>query len=365
MPSPLALTTRAKWLLVAGLVVLTGLSVHRLLLVRPPEPYVAFGGDTMGTTFEVKLATRELPEDDFRRAKAACEQAIDEVVDAMSSWEPDSEVSRFNAHRSTDPFAVSPLTFEVMQAAAEVNRMTRGAFDVTVAPLVALWGFGPNAPALSMPADERIVEVASHVGQRLLELDPAAHTLRKLDPELAIDLSGIAQGFASDQVALALEALGHRDYLVDVGGELRAAGTRRDGRPWRVAIERPAEETLRAIHVTIDLRDAGMATSGDYRSFYDLEGVRVSQTIDPRTGRPIAHDLASVSVVHPSAMWADALATGLNVLGPAAGYHVAETLGLTAYFIVRRDGSFQSLPTTAMQGLLPGPDTSEPRAPGE
>lgn len=352
MPTPFALTTRSKILLGAGLVLLLGLSVHRLWFAGPPGPYVALSGESMGTTWEVKLASEDLGPDEIRDAAAVVQSTLDEVVALMSNWEAESDVSRFNAHRSTEPIPVSSLTAEVMVAAARASLATRGGFDVTVSPLVVAWGFGTAEGAVEPPDDARVAAIQEHVGHRLLVLDVAGPTLAKLDPAVEIDLSAIAKGYGVDRVAQALEAEGHRNYLVEVGGELRASGVKLDGRPWRVAIERPSDG-VRAIHATLDLRDTAMATSGDYRNYYEVDGVRVSHTIDPRNGRPIAHPLASVSVVDPSAMWADALATGLNVLGPAAGYHVAETQGIAAYFIVRRgEGGFESRPTTAMQALL-------------
>lgn len=338
-------------MLAVGIVVLVALSVHRLWLADPTGPYVSFGGETMGTTWQVKLASRDLSPDEIRSAAAAAERALDQVVAVMSTWDPDSEISRFNAHHSLEPYPVSPLTIEVMSAAAQASELTRNGFDVTVAPLVAAWGFGAASPPDQTPSDARLAEISEYVGHRLIEVDTASGTLRKQKPGVEVDVSAIAKGYGVDRVALALEAEGHRSYLIEVGGELRAAGAKLDGRPWRVAIERPSD-ALRVIHETLDLRDAAMATSGDYRNYYERDGERVSHTIDPRTGRPIDHGLASVSVVHESAMWADALATGLNVLGPAAGYHVAETLELPAYFIVRRDGGFESRPTSAMQVLL-------------
>ena len=353
MPSPLALNTRAKVLLGVGLVGLVGLSVHRLWFAGPPGPYVAIAGETMGTTWEVKLASPGIEPDEIREAAALVQASLDEVVAAMSSWEPDSDVSRFNASRSTEAVAISAQTAEVLVAAERASLATRNGFDVTVGPLVTAWGFGTGAQiAPTPPTDEVLDEIRTHVGHGLLVLDLAGPSLGKRDPEVEIDLSAIAKGYGVDRVARALEAAGHHDYLVEVGGELRAAGVKLDGKRWRVAIERPSEE-MRAIHATLLLQDAAMATSGDYRNYYEIDGKRISHTIDPRNGRPITHALASVSVVDTSAMWADALATGLNVLGPAAGYHVAETQGIAAYFILRRDGGgFESRPTTAMQALL-------------
>jgi thiamine biosynthesis lipoprotein len=363
MPSPLALTPRTRALLVIGLIVLAALTIHRLWWAGPAGPYVAIAGETMGTTWEVKLASADLGPEEIRRAAAVAQAAVDDVVSRMSTWEPDSEISRFNAHRSTDPFPVSAATLEVMKVAEQASAMTRDGFDVTVAPLVAAWGFGMATPPEAPPDDATIAALLEHVGHRLIEVDAGTGTLRKRDPAVEVDLSAIAKGYGVDRVAEALEAEGHHDYLVEVGGELRVAGRKLDGQPWRVAIERPTEG-MRQIHETLVLADAALATSGDYRNFYERDGRRISHTIDPRTGRPIAHTLASVSVVHSSAMWADALATGLDVLGPAAGYHVAETLGIPAYFIVRTGAAgFSSRPTTTMQALLRASREDEPAAP--
>lgn len=363
MPSPLALTGRAKVLLGVGLVVLVGLSVYRLWFAGPPGPYVALSGETMGTTWEVKLASAKLSPDEMRQAAAETQRVLDEVVSLMSSWEADSEVSRFNAHTSTEPFEISVATADVLDAAAQASELSRNSFDITVSPLVEAWGFGTAETPETPPSPEEIEQIRAYVGHRLIELDLEANTVKKLDPRIQIDLSAIAKGYGVDRVAAALESLGYRNYLVEVGGELKAAGIKLDGRPWRVAIERPSDG-LRQIHEALDLRERAMATSGDYRNYYEQDGRRISHTIDPRSGQPIENRVASVTVVHESAMHADALATGLNVLGAAAGYHVAETLGLEAYFIVRdQAGGFQSRPTTAMQALLresEDRDTAEP-----
>ncbi len=360
MPTPFALTSRTQILLGVGLVLLAGLSVHRLWFAGPAGPYVAFGGETMGTTWEVKLASEELGPDEIRDLPVLVQTTIDEVVARMSSWDPDSDVSRFNSHHSIEPFPISSLTAEVLASAERASVATRSAFDVTVSPLVVAWGFGAAGGTPEPPDDATIARMLEHVGHGLLILDVDGPTLSKRDPLVEIDVAAIVQGFAVDRVARALEAEGHRNYLVEVAGELRASGVRLDGRPWRVAIERPSDGLTREIHVTLDLRDLAMATSGDYRNYYEIDGKRISHTIDPRNGRPIAHPLASVSVVDQSAMWADALAKGLNVLGPAAGYHVAETQGIAAYFIIRRgDGGFESRPTTAMQALLSRTEATE------
>ena len=361
MPSPLALTSRAKILLAIGLVVLVALSIHRMWFAEVPGPYVSFGGRTMGTSWEVKLSGTRLRPNDIRAAAAAAEQALDEVVDLMSTWEPDSEISRFNAHHSEAPFPVAPETLEVVSAAQAVSRTTGGAFDITVGPLVDAWGFGPEGPPETPPDPERLAAIQQEVGFQRLEVNHPAGTLRKQKPELEIDLSAIAKGYAVDQVARALDGLGHHNYLVEVGGEIRTAGKKNGGRPWRVAIERPSEGD-RAIQETLELTDLSMATSGDYRNYYQQGDERISHTVDPRTGRPIRHRLASVSVVDSSAMQADAWATALNVLGPESGYTLAESQGLAAYFILRSESGFSIRATLGMQALLAEKDVSPPKA---
>jgi thiamine biosynthesis lipoprotein len=193
-------------------------------------------------------------------------------------------------------------------------------------------------------------------------VDPAAGTLTKARPDVVCDLSALAKGYAVDRVAGALRALGHGSFLVEIGGELRARGRKLDGSLWRVAIEAPDPAT-HSLYRTVSLEDRAMATSGDYRKFYRAEGRWLSHLIDPRTARPVDHGLASVSVVHPEAVWADAWATALIVSGPEQGPEVAEREGLAAHFIVREaDGSFAERSTRAFEQLAgPGPGPELPR----
>ena len=363
MPSPLALTPRAKTLLVLGLLVLVGLSVHRMWWAEPPGPYVAFGGQTMGTTWEVKLAGSGLGPNEIRTAAGAAEETLAEVVALMSNWEPDSEISRFNAHPTLEPFAISAPTLEVVAVAERFSQETDGAFDITVGALVEAWGFGPDRRPEKAPDSRAIEALRKQVGFQRLEIIPEQNALRKSTPALQLDLSAIAKGYGVDRVAEALEALGHSDYLIEVGGELRAAGRKRSGQPWRVAIERPSD-SYRAIQEVLDLNENAMATSGDYRNFYEEGGRRFSHTLDPRSGAPISHALASVTVVDPSAMQADAWATALNVLGPEEGYSLASQRGVPAYFIIREGSGFSTLMTEEMSSLLrPYAEEPAPQAP--
>lgn len=252
----------------------------------------------------------------------------------MSTWDPASEVSRFNAHASLEPFPLSPETIAVLALARDVSSASGGAFDVTVRPLVAAWGFGAAARLPGNgPTEEELRAIDARVGYQRLELDVAALTARKLEPALEIDLSAIAKGFGVDQAAEALEALGHADYLVEVGGEVRAHGQRPQGGSWKLGIERPTSDG-REIHGIVSLDGLAMATSGDYRSFHEQGGTRVTHIIDPRTGRPASHGVASVSVVHERAAVADAWATALTVLGDEEGRALAAAAGIAAYWIL-------------------------------
>ena len=250
----------------------------------------------------------------------------------MSHYRPDSELSRFNRAATTEPQPLSGETLGVVADALAVSRASGGAFDVTVGPLVDAWGFGPPGRAPAAPDEATLAALRARVGADLLEVDLAASTLRKRRANVIVDLSAIAKGYAVDAVASLLAEHGFGDYLVEIGGELRAGGTNERGEPWRVAIERPAPGFATAQRI-MPLTDAALATSGDYRNFYDLDGARVSHTIDPRTGRPVTHGLRAVSVIADRCILADARSTALNVLGPEDGYDLAAAQGWAALFV--------------------------------
>ncbi len=346
------LDQRSKVTLILLIAALAGFSAYRLWFTRPPDLYSAFGGRTMGTTYEVKVASAHLGRREQHELATAIADRLDMVNGLMSTYDATSEISRFNAAQSIEPFVISHQTLAVLLASEQVSERSGGAFDVTVGPLVEAWGFGVSQPARP-PESEALRELRARVGYRELVIDANGRTVRKNHPDSALDLSAIAKGYGVDQAAEVLEERNCHNYLVEVGGELRAAGQKLDGTLWRVAIERPSSE-LRAIHEVISLADRAMATSGDYRNYYeDDDGKRVSHTIDPRTGRPVQHRLASVTVVHESAMYADALATALEVLGPEEGYALAVREDLAAYFIVRESsGGFVSKATPAFEPLL-------------
>jgi thiamine biosynthesis lipoprotein len=293
-----------------------------------------FHGHTMGTTYSVTVVSN---------ARAVRREAIQSVIDDvlqevnrnLSTYDPRSEISRFNASATTDPIAVSPSLRAVAAIAGEVSMATGGAFDITVGPLVQAWGFGVGSPAAEVaPGPDVINGLRAEVGFDRLELGADGHSLRKTVPGLQLDVNGIAPGYAVDLIAERFDALGLHDYLVELGGEVRARGRSPAGRPWRVAVEAPLGGE-RKPYALVELDGLAVSTSGDYRDFREINGRRFSHTIDPRTGAPIANGLASVSVVHRSAAFADAYSTALMVLGPQAGMALAGRLRLAALFIER------------------------------
>ena len=347
------LSPRARVLLPLLLILLLVFSWHRYR-AEPERGHFAVSGAAMGTTWSVKVADEGVDAEAERRIAELAEDAIARVDGAMSTWKEHSELSHFNTHGAARPFAISDEMARVLGIALAVTRLSGGAFDVTVLPLVHAWGFGAGAEngEGAAPRRSELVRLRRLVGAEMLVLDSERRTLVKRQKGVQVDLSAVAKGFAVDEVARALAEAGFAHYLVEIGGELRAAGLRGDGSPWRVAIEEPVEAG-RAVHRVVALRDRAMATSGDYRSYYERDGKRISHTIDPRSGRPIEHRLASVTVIDEEAARADAWATALNVLGPEAGYALARKQGLAAYFIVRgEDGVFESRMTRRFEPWL-------------
>lgn len=310
-----------------------------------------FRGESMGTRWQVSAVSPGLAPERRVELAGRIEAALDRVDSLMSTYREDSELSRFNRTPGLTPFNVSRETLEVLEVGQRVGALSGGALDFTVAPLVDAWGFGPSGPPESTPSPERIAELLGAVGPDRIRIDPAARTLRRTRPGVALDLSGVAKGYAVDLVAEALAGEGLENVLVEVGGEVRASGRNASGEAWRIGIELP-QSGLPALHGVVPLSDMALATSGEYRNFRIVEGVRASHTIDPRTGRPIGHPLASVSVISPTCARADALATALNVLGPVEGWELALKEDIAALFLVAEpEGGFEERRTPSFQRL--------------
>lgn len=319
---------------------------------RPPPTAGGqrFSGQTMGSSYTVRLAGAALDPAALDRLQADVQGALDAVDQRMSLYRPDAELARFNRHASGTPLALSPALMSVLQAGQQVAELSGGAFDLTVAPLVLAWGFGPETRH-GLPGPAVLQERASRTGHRHLELDAARGLATKHLPGLQADLGGIAKGYGVDCAAAVLQAQGCAHYMVEVGGELRTAGRNAQGRPWQIGIEEPDAVPQRA-RLVVPLSGAAMATSGDYRIYFEEGRRRYSHEIDPRTAEPIVHGLASVTVVAADCMRADALATALIVMGPADGLALAQRLGLAAHFIVRgADGRLTDHSTGAFQAL--------------
>jgi thiamine biosynthesis lipoprotein len=311
---------------------------------------IVISGPTMGTAYAVKLhdATAEV---DAAALKLEIDALLERINDQMSTWRPDSELSRFNSNGGTDWFPVSAATAYVIEAAEGISVLSNGAFDVTVGPVVNLWGFGPDRNKADPPSQEQIEKAMERVGYRQLAVRASPAALRKQRPDLYVDLSAIAKGFAVDEVSRLLDERNIQSYLVEIGGELRARGSKPDGSPWKVAIEQPLSSE-RSVQSIVSLGDHAIATSGDYRNYMEKDGKRYSHTINPRTGRPIAHGLASVSVITASAMRADALATAIMVMGPLEGYRLAIREALAVQLIIRSGDQLQVLATPEFESYL-------------
>lgn len=310
---------------------------------------VEFSGLTMGSVYRVKLAGRKLSNPLHAAASDAVAAAFAAVDLAMSTYRPRSELSRFNAHIATTPFALSADTLSVFDLSQQVSAATGGAFDVTVGPVVDAWGFGPGRQA-RVVGDAEAGALERRIGWQMLRLDRKAGTIAKARAQVRADLSGIAKGYGVDKAAQALDALGIEHYLIDAGGEVRTRGRNPEGKPWQVAIEQPAAGPRRPRYV-VPLSGLAMATSGDYRIFFEHEGRRYSHEIDPATGRPIDNRLTSVSVVASTGALADALGK-LIVLGPEKAYARAAAQGVAAHFIMREpDGRLVDLMTPAFTAL--------------
>jgi thiamine biosynthesis lipoprotein len=318
--------------------------------VQPSGP-IAISGETMGTLYHIKVS--ELPRGTTSEGlKSKIEAELDRINDQMSTYHSESEISRFNRHGAENWFEVSPETAQVVHEALLVSEKSGGAFDITVAPLVNLWSFGPENRARTVPAEQEIRAALTRVGYRNVQVRISPPALRKLKGDIRIDLAAIAKGFGVDQIAELLGRTGISGYIVEIGGEIRVRGSKPGGSSWKVGIETPTEDRF-AIQEVLALNNGALATSGDYRNFFKAEGKRYSHTIDPRTGRPVEHDLASVSVIAERCMKADAWATALMVLGPGQGYRFAKDQGLAALFLIRSGEGFVRRVTPAFNDLAP------------
>jgi FAD:protein FMN transferase len=318
----------------------------------PDTSIASLGGETMGTTWSVKLVVS--PQADLHVLHAAIQSELDRVVAQMSTWEVDSDISRFN-RRAADTWQVLPPEFfDVLACALQIAAASGGAYDPTVGPLVEAWGFGASAGRRQVPDPQALSAARMHVGWQRVQLQ-MQHSRALQAGGVQLDLSAIAKGYGVDSVARCLHARGIDSALVEVGGELHGHGRKSDGSAWQVLVESsPDEDTENTCPPrVIALEDRAIATSGDHWHAFEQDGIRYSHTIDPRTGYPVRHAPTAVTVIADHAMHADAWATALTVMGVDAGFTFAEQKQLAARFMAHRDGRWVERMTDAFQALLP------------
>ncbi|WP_261099056.1 FAD:protein FMN transferase [Serratia quinivorans] len=332
-----------------GLMTTVALSATLLLTGCGPEQ-VNLDGKTMGTSYSIRYVTGD-DTPSATKMQAEIDKRLELVNDQMSTYRPGSELSRFNASRAVDkPFPVSAATTEVVLEALRINRVTDGALDVTVGPLVNLWGFGPEGRPDKVPSAAELERRRAWTG--IDKLSVQGNALVKSIPELYVDLSSIAKGYGVDVIAQYLQSQQVKNYMVDIGGEVRTRGHNGEKKPWRIAIERPTAGMEQKAQLVIQPGEMSIATSGDYRNYFEQGGVRYSHTIDPVTGKPIHHHLVSVTVLSPTCMAADGLSTGLNVLGPERGMALANLMGIPVFMIVKTAKGFEERYSEAFKPYL-------------
>ena len=370
--SVLATAFRFRWVgavLMLAMAIAVYLSGH-----RSPAPLTVLTGETMGTTYRVILGSAafgvEVPSGLSERAavkaaekqiqtetESAVRDTLEDVNAAFSTYDPESELSHFNTAGVGDTVAVSPAVIALLQRSLRISEASNGSFDPTVGSLVNRWQFGPGRASLEVPGDDEIAGQLERTGFDGVEIDEENETLTKLKKGLEIDLSAMAKGHGVDRVAVALAEMGYEGVFAEIGGEIVTRGTKPDGSPWTVAVRNPAAPFDPRGVTPMPLTDAAMATSGDYFNFHEVDGQRYGHTIDPRTGRPVTHDLIAATVVAPDCATADALATALMVMGPTEGYDWAAARDVAA-MLTRKDGTVRETPCfeqwkSSVSGSLP------------
>lgn len=303
----------------------------------------------MGTSFSIKLPVMP-PDIDQDRLSTIVVSVLGRIEMSMSTYRMESEISRFNASESTEWQPVSGELCFAAEQSLDISRLSDGAFDITVGPLVNLWGFGPDGDVRNPPSDADIEAARNRVGFEHLQTDCSVPAIRKDIPDLYLDMSAYAKGYAVDQLAEVLDRMQVQDYLVEIGGEMKLKGHNADNEKWAVAIEEPLPGERR-IHSVYRLSGVSVATSGDYRNFFESNGVHYSHTIDSKTGRPVTHKLASVTVIAETAAFADAMATALLALGPDEGMALASSEDIATLFLLHGTSGFDERESPALAAM--------------
>lgn len=306
-------------------------------------------GPTMGSTYSIKYVRHaDLPAP--AEVRVEVEKILTDVDRQMSTYRSDSDIERFNDLPADRCQKMPAPILELIRVGEKLSEQSEGSYDVTVEPLLNLWGFGPQAREEKVPGAEALAQVQKRVGYRHLRIE--GDQLCK-DAAVEVDFNSIAAGYAIDTIAAKLDAMGIHNYLAEATGELKAAGRKLDGSPWKIALEEPRDDQQVAQRI-INVDGYGVSTSGDYRNYFEQGGRRYSHTFDARTGAPVLHTLASVTVIHPSALMADGLSTLLLILGPERGWDYAETHNIGAFFVIRADTGFVTRTNQAFERLSGG-----------
>ncbi|MDZ8117587.1 FAD:protein FMN transferase [Pontiella agarivorans] len=316
--------------LVVILVLTVGGMLRSVTLENP-----ATGGETMGTGYSVKI-TGKVKQKALEQIYEQIQARLTEINRQMSTWDPDSEISRFNHSRSLDGFQCSEEFAQVVRRALELSEKSGGAFDPTLQPLLNLWGFGSEGHDRNVPDEEAIRIVKETTGADKLSID-ASSRLLKTEPEISLALGAIAKGYGVDEVGKILAQAGLENWFIEIGGEVLASGVNPDGVPWRIGIQYPTTNPMSSkLQGIVSVKGGAIATSGNYRNYMEEDGVIYSHILDPRTGRAVKSHTASVTVSAPNCMDADALATALFVMGPEEGISWVESLDeVETMFLIR------------------------------
>lgn len=312
----------------------------------PEQPEFELSGRTMGTTYNVIVVGPG--EKQLEVLGPAIQARLDELEARYSTWDDASELSELNRAPADEWVPASAELCAVLEDALAISRFSDGAFDPTIGPLVQLWGFASNSTLSSRPGPALVDDAMAKVGYRRLQVDCDNTRVRK-SANVSVDLSAYAKGYAADQIGQLLLSAGITGFLVEVGGEVAVHGGRGNGEPWRVAVEAPDAASARPIGVIRPASRAGIATSGDYRNFHEIDGERYSHIVDPRTGYPVRHATAAVTVVAEFAAEADAWATALLVLGSEKGLELADRQHIAALFVERTDDGFATHASRAFE----------------
>ena len=313
---------------------------------------LSLDGHTMGTTYHIAIAANPKAEITPEQLAERIDTRLQHINQMMSTYIDTSEISRINQAPAETDVAISSETMEVIAAALQISRETSGAFDITIGKLVNLWGFGPDVNLYAIPDAENITSMLNQTGYDQIELQSEPPSVRKKTSAVYLDLSGIAKGYAVDEVSALLSTQGYANHLVEIGGEIRTSGDKGNGQAWSIGIERPIKgerSVQKIIHTSSSI---AMATSGDYRNYFEHKGKRYSHTIDPATGYPISHKLAAVSVIEPSCMLADGYATALMVMGPEHAMSFARKHDLAIYMLVKNEHGFMPISSPAFEKMI-------------